>query len=76
MTKEDLIKVHQRIQPYIHNTAVLRSSLLDEIAGASLFFKCEKSHPVNEVFSISEIRLFISLFTILYFVCTNDLKPK
>lgn len=41
MTKEDLIKVHQRIQPYIHNTAVLRSSLLDEIAGASLFFKCE-----------------------------------
>lgn len=41
MYKENLIKVHQRIKPYIHNTPVLTSKLIDEIAEARLFFKCE-----------------------------------
>ncbi|WP_273565422.1 pyridoxal-phosphate dependent enzyme [Maribacter halichondriae] len=39
--KESLIKCHQRIKPYIHNTPVLTSHLIDEKAGCSLFFKCE-----------------------------------
>ncbi|AUC84491.1 serine dehydratase [Polaribacter sp. ALD11] len=41
MYKENLIKVHQRIKPYIHNTPVLSSRLINEITGASLVFKCE-----------------------------------
>lgn len=41
MTKEDLIKAHNRIRPYIHNTPVLTSRSVDEMIGAHLFFKCE-----------------------------------
>lgn len=41
MYKEDLIKVHQRIEPFIHNTPVLTSKLINKIAGAKLYFKCE-----------------------------------
>lgn len=41
MSKKDLINVHQRIEPYIHNTPVLTSKLINEIAKASVFFKCE-----------------------------------
>jgi threonine dehydratase len=41
MYKESLIKVHQRIEPYIHNTPILTSQLIDKIAGVNIFFKCE-----------------------------------
>ena len=41
MNKETLIKVHDRIRPYIHRTPVLTSHLLDEMVGANVFFKCE-----------------------------------
>ncbi len=41
MYKEDLIKAHDRIKPYIHNTPVLTSKLINELVGANLFFKCE-----------------------------------
>lgn len=39
--KEDLINCYNRISPYIHRTPVLTSRLLNEIAGAELYFKCE-----------------------------------
>ena len=41
MTKEDLLNCHKRIQPFIHNTAVLTSRLIDREINANLFFKCE-----------------------------------
>jgi threonine dehydratase len=41
MTKENLIACHERIKPYIHNTAVLKSSLINGMVGAELYFKCE-----------------------------------
>ncbi|MGB5820489.1 MAG: pyridoxal-phosphate dependent enzyme [Saonia sp.] len=41
MQKELLEQCHQRIAPYIHHTPVLTSRLINEIAGAELFFKCE-----------------------------------
>lgn len=37
---------HARIRPHIHRTPVLRSRSLDEITGASLFFKCENLQKV------------------------------
>ncbi|ALJ00144.1 pyridoxal-phosphate dependent enzyme [Rufibacter tibetensis] len=41
MKKEDLLATQERIAPYIHRTPVLTSRLLNEIAGADLYFKCE-----------------------------------
>ncbi len=36
-----MLAAHTRIQPYIHRTPVLTCQTLDELAGATLFFKCE-----------------------------------
>lgn len=41
MQKEKLLQCHKRIQPYIHNTAVLSSRLINEMVGVKVFFKCE-----------------------------------
>ena len=38
---EDMLSAHERIAPHIHRTPVLTSSLLNELAGAEMFFKCE-----------------------------------
>ncbi len=37
----EICDAHQRIHPYVHTTPVLTSKSIDELAGASLFFKCE-----------------------------------
>ncbi|MUP44382.1 pyridoxal-phosphate dependent enzyme [Gramella sp. BOM4] len=39
--RQGLQQVAKRIQPHIHRTPVLTSSLINEKAGAELFFKCE-----------------------------------
>ena len=41
MNKETLIEVHTRIKPFIHKTPVLSSSLINEMVGADIVFKCE-----------------------------------
>ncbi len=41
MTKNELKDCHERIKPHIHRTPVLTSTLLNEISGATIFFKCE-----------------------------------
>jgi threonine dehydratase len=41
MTKEHLIACHNRIRPYIHNTPVLNSRLVNALVGADVYFKCE-----------------------------------
>lgn len=38
---DQLLDCHQRISPFIHNTPVLSSTLINEIVGAKVFFKCE-----------------------------------
>ena len=40
-TEVDIKVVHKAIQPYIHRTPVLSSTCINEMVGASLFFKCE-----------------------------------
>lgn len=37
----DIKEAHKRISPYVHHTPVLSSSLLNEIFGCELYFKCE-----------------------------------
>ena len=39
--KSKLLECYERIKPFIHNTPVLTSHLLNEISGAELYFKCE-----------------------------------
>lgn len=41
MDKQKLIDTHKRITPFIHRTPVMTSRLIDQKAGAALFFKCE-----------------------------------
>ena len=60
---DDVTAAHLRIAPYIHRTPVFTSSTLDQIAGASLVFKCENFQKIgafkargahNAVFLLSE----------------------
>jgi len=41
MHKEELIKTSIRIDSFIHRTPVMKSELLNKIAGAEIWFKCE-----------------------------------
>jgi threonine dehydratase len=41
MYKQELIECHTAITPHIHITPVLTSTLINEIVGAEVFFKCE-----------------------------------
>lgn len=38
---EDLQEAWSRISPHLHRTPVMSSSLLDQLTGANVFFKCE-----------------------------------
>jgi threonine dehydratase len=40
-TWKNIEEAHRRIAPRIHRTPVLRSTTLDKLCGAQLFFKCE-----------------------------------
>ncbi len=41
MIKKDLSDCHNRITPYIHRTPILTSRQLNNISGATIYFKCE-----------------------------------
>lgn len=41
MYRQNLIEAHKRIEPYIHNTPVLSSQLINNIVDANVVFKCE-----------------------------------
>jgi threonine dehydratase len=41
MYRDQLIATHDRIRPFIHHTPVLTSTLINEMVGAELYFKCE-----------------------------------
>lgn len=60
---DDIRRAAVRISPYVRRTPVLRSSSIDEITGAELFFKCENFQTVgafkfrgavNAVFSLDQ----------------------
>lgn len=62
-TVETIQAAHDRIKPYIHQTPLMTSRALNEMAGAHLFFKCENLQKggafkargaINAVFSLSE----------------------
>ena len=41
MDKQALLETRRRITPFVHNTPIFTSTLLNEMSGAKLFFKCE-----------------------------------
>lgn len=47
ITQQEITDAYNRIKPFIHQTPVLTSQSLDEMAGASLFFKCENFQKVG-----------------------------
>ena len=59
--REEIIKAAERIQPYLHRTPVLTCSAVDQLTGATIYFKCENFQKAgafksrgatNAVFSI------------------------
>jgi len=40
-TKKEVEKAYKRVKPFVHNTPVLKSSFINELSGAEIFFKCE-----------------------------------
>ena len=46
-SKDDLLGAKQKLENYIHRTPVLQSRLINELAGAQLFFKCENFQKVG-----------------------------
>ena len=46
-TRNELQETLQRIQHYVHKTPVLCSRLINEIAGAELYFKCENFQKIG-----------------------------
>ena len=64
-TIEDIYAAAERIRPYVHHTPVMTSRIINELAGATLFFKCENFQKAgafkargasNAVFSLSDAR--------------------
>jgi threonine dehydratase len=60
---EDIRQAHKRISPFIHRTPVLTCRAINDMCGATLFFKCENFQKVgafkirgacNAVFSLSD----------------------
>ncbi|HSP12881.1 MAG TPA: pyridoxal-phosphate dependent enzyme [Salegentibacter sp.] len=41
ISKKEFQQLHEDIKPQIHRTPVLKSQLINELAGAEVFFKCE-----------------------------------
>ncbi len=46
-TATDILNAHERIKAYIHRTPVMTSAGLNELAGCSIFFKCENFQKIG-----------------------------
>jgi len=40
-SRKEVQDARERVRPYVHNTPVITSRLIDELSGASIYFKCE-----------------------------------
>jgi threonine dehydratase len=61
MQPVDIQTAHSVIQPYIHRTPVLTSSLLNDLAGCELFFKCENFQKAGAFKSRGAVNAVMSL---------------
>lgn len=61
ITQQVIAEAHNRIKPFIHQTPILTSSSLDEMAGCTLFFKCENFQKVGAFKSRGAMNAVLSL---------------
>lgn len=61
ITRDTIIEAHDRIRNYIHETPVMTSSSLDDIAGCTLYFKCENFQKVGAFKSRGAMNAVLSL---------------
>lgn len=61
ITQQTIIEAHSRIKPFIHQTPVLTSGSLDEMAGCMLFFKSENFQKVGAFKSRGAMNAVLSL---------------
>jgi threonine dehydratase len=47
INRHTIEEAHERIKPHIHRTPVLTSQSVDDVAGCSVFFKCENFQKVG-----------------------------
>jgi threonine dehydratase len=47
ITLDTIIQTHKRIKPYIHRTPILTNQTINELVGASIFFKCENFQKIG-----------------------------
>lgn len=41
VTYQDICEAHERIGPYVHRTPILKSRIINDLAGGEIYFKCE-----------------------------------
>jgi threonine dehydratase len=47
ITLDTIIQAHERIKPHIHRTPILTNQTINELVGASVFFKCENFQKIG-----------------------------
>ncbi len=47
ITLDTIIQAHNRIRPYVHRTPVLTNQTINDMVGASIFFKCENFQKIG-----------------------------
>lgn len=47
ISKQDIEQAHERIKPYVHRTPVLTAQSVNQIAGCSIYFKCENMQKIG-----------------------------
>ncbi len=61
ITQQAIEEAHNRIKPFIHQTPVMTSTSLDEMAGCMLYFKCENFQKVGAFKSRGAMNAVLSL---------------
>ncbi|MCX7636905.1 MAG: pyridoxal-phosphate dependent enzyme [Cyclobacteriaceae bacterium] len=61
ITRETIEQAHERIKPYIHRTPVMTSAGLNEVAGCSLYFKCENFQKIGAFKARGAVNAVLSL---------------
>jgi threonine dehydratase len=47
ITLDTIIQAHERVKPYVHRTPVLTNQTINDLIGASIFFKCENFQKIG-----------------------------
>jgi threonine dehydratase len=60
-TRQAIEAAHQLVAPFIHHTPVMTSQFLDDLSGASLFFKCENLQKIGAFKARGGLNAILSL---------------